>query len=218
MRQRMLPLIIGAVVLLGIIVGAIYFQTRNDEAEVAGNAPTAPTGAPASAPSADAPSSGVTEPATNPNPDLTVSENGLSRATVVLVTSQGAVRFKFYSEDAPKTVGRLVELVNSGFYNGLMFHRVVPGFVVQGGDPEGTGRGGSGKNLKAEFNSRLHTEGTLAMARAADPDSADSQFYIALAPQPHLDRNYTVFGQVVEGMDVVRKIQIGDKIVRAYIE
>ncbi|MCM2276800.1 MAG: peptidylprolyl isomerase [Oligoflexia bacterium] len=136
----------------------------------------------------------------------------------MLETSKGIIRFKLYPADAPNTVARIIELVNQGFYNGLLFHRVVPGFVVQGGDPVGNGTGGSGQKLKAEFNARRHVEGTVAMARAMDPDSADSQFYISLGTHPHLDRSYTVFGQVVEGMDVARKLEKGDKMISLRIE
>jgi peptidylprolyl isomerase/peptidyl-prolyl cis-trans isomerase B (cyclophilin B) len=142
----------------------------------------------------------------------------MSRATVILTTSQGVIKFKFYPKDAPNTVKRLVELINQGFYNGLAFHRVVPGFVIQGGDPLGNGKGGSGQTLKAEFNDRRHVEGAVAMARAGDPDSADSQFYISLGTHPHLDHSYTVFGQVIEGMDVARKIKPGDKMTNVIIE
>ena len=130
---------------------------------------------------------------------------------MVITTRHGTIKCDLFPTDAPKTVARIKELVNKGFYNGLTFHRVVPGFVVQGGDPKGDGTGGSGTNLPAEFNSRQHTEGTLAMARAADPNSADSQFYISLGRHPHLDGQYTVFGQVKEGMDAVKKIEVGDK-------
>jgi peptidylprolyl isomerase/peptidyl-prolyl cis-trans isomerase B (cyclophilin B) len=104
-----------------------------------------------------------------------------------------------------------VGLARKGFYNGLVFHRVVPGFVVQGGDPKGNGTGGPGYQIKAEFNDRRHVRGTLAMARSQDPDSAGSQFYITYGPQPHLDRNYTVFGQVVSGMEHVDRIKQGDR-------
>lgn len=130
---------------------------------------------------------------------------------LVIETAHGNIEVELYPSDAPKTVARITELVKQGFYNGLSFHRVVPGFVVQGGDPRGDGTGGSGKNLPAEFNAREHVEGTVAMARAMDPNSADSQFYIALDRIPHLDRNYTVFGQVKSGMDAVKKIKVGDK-------
>lgn len=130
---------------------------------------------------------------------------------MVIETDKGTIEVEFFPKDAPQTVARIKELVAQGFYNGLGFHRVVPGFVIQGGDPKGDGTGGSGKKLKAEFNSRKHTEGTVAMARAQDKDSADSQFYISLGTHPHLDGQYTVFGQVTKGLDVVKKIQMGDK-------
>lgn len=138
------------------------------------------------------------------------SDTELSQEEVVLQTSKGTIRYRFYQQGAPQTVSRMKELIQKGFYNGLTFHRVVPGFVVQGGDPLGTGMGGSGQKLKAEFNEHPHVEGTLAMARAGDPDSADSQFYISLGTHPHLDRQYTVFGQVVSGMEVIHQIQQGD--------
>lgn len=129
---------------------------------------------------------------------------------VSIETDKGEIVFETFPDVAPKTVARITELVKQGFYNGLIFHRVVPGFVIQGGDPKGNGTGGSGKKLPAEFNSKKHVLGTVAMARAQDPDSADSQFYICLSEQPHLDGNYTVFGQVIKGADVVQKIVAGD--------
>lgn len=133
---------------------------------------------------------------------------------ITIETAHGNIEIELYPDSAPKTVARITELVNSGFYNGLSFHRVVPNFVVQGGDPNGNGTGGSGKKLDAEFNDRKHVEGSVAMARAMDPNSADSQFYIALGALPSLDRNYTVFGQVTKGMDAVKKIQVGDKMTK----
>jgi len=117
----------------------------------------------------------------------------------------------FYPEDAPKTVENFVTLAKKGFYNGLNFHRVVPDFVVQGGCPKGDGTGGPGYMIKAEFNSKKHVRGTLAMARSQDPDSAGSQFYICYGPTPHLDRSYTVFGQVTSGMEHVDRIKQGDR-------
>jgi peptidylprolyl isomerase/peptidyl-prolyl cis-trans isomerase B (cyclophilin B) len=129
---------------------------------------------------------------------------------VTIEMDKGKIVFEMYPDSAPKTVARMTELVQKGFYNGLTFHRVVSEFVVQGGDPQGNGMGGSGVKLQAEFNQRKHVTGTVAMARASDPNSADSQFYICLAPQPHLDGQYTVFGQVVEGLDVIQKIRVGD--------
>jgi len=137
---------------------------------------------------------------------------------IYIETNHGTIEAELYSKDAPNTVARITELANSHFYDGLTFHRVIPGFVAQGGDPVGNGTGGSGKKLKAEFNQKKHIEGTLAMARSADPDSADSQFYICLGAQPHLDNNYTVFGQVVKGMDSVKKIKVGDKMLKVYVK
>jgi cyclophilin family peptidyl-prolyl cis-trans isomerase len=142
----------------------------------------------------------------------------LAYQKVRIKTIHGDIVFKFYPEDAPATVRRISDLVTSGFYNGLSFHRVVDGFVVQGGDPTGTGSSGSGKKLKAEFNQRKHIKGTVAMARAQDPDSADSQFYISLGDFPHLDGQYTVFGQVIEGIDVASKIKQGDKMIAVVLE
>ncbi len=133
---------------------------------------------------------------------------------ITIETKHGTIVIDTFPDAAPKTVARITELARSGFYDGVVFHRVVPGFVVQGGDPTGTGRGGSGQNLPAEFNDRKHKVGTVAMARASDPNSADSQFYIALDRLPSLDHKYTVFGQVKKGMKAVRKIQKGDKMLR----
>lgn len=139
------------------------------------------------------------------------SETTAKGDLMLIETDHGNIEIEFFPNDAPNTVARIRELVKSGFYDGLTFHRVVEGFVVQGGDPKGTGVGGSGQRLKAEFNGQKHVEGTVAMARAQDPDSADSQFYISLGTHPHLDGNYTVFGKVTTGMDAVKKIKVGDK-------
>lgn len=142
----------------------------------------------------------------------------------VIETDKGTIKFEFYPQDAPNTVGAFIELAQKGFYDGTKFHRVVADFVVQGGDPLSktddsmVGTGGPGYRLKAEFNSRQHLDGTVAMARSQDPDSAGSQFYICLGPQPFLDGNYTVFGQVTEGMDVVRSIAVGDVMKSVTIE
>jgi peptidylprolyl isomerase/peptidyl-prolyl cis-trans isomerase B (cyclophilin B) len=137
---------------------------------------------------------------------------------VITMEKGGEIRIELYPEDAPKTVESFITLSKKGFYDGLKFHRVVPGFVVQGGDPKGDGTGGPGYQLKAEFNKRKHVRGTVAMARSQHPDSAGSQFYICFAPTPHLDGNYTVFGQVTAGMDVVDRIQVGDKMRSVKIE
>lgn len=142
--------------------------------------------------------------------DLEVDSKGLSLAYATIKTAYGNIVFHFYPKEAPNTTTRIIQLINQGFYDGLTFHRVVPGFVIQGGDPSGNGTGGSGQKLKAEFNKTPHIRGTVAMARAQDPDSADSQFYIALNTLPNLDQNYTVFGQVTEGLDLLEKIKKDD--------
>lgn len=137
---------------------------------------------------------------------------------VIIETDKGKMVLELYPDVAPKTVENFRKLISKGFYNGLTFHRVVPGFVVQGGDPDGDGTGGPGYMIPAEFNDKKHLRGTLAMARSADPDSAGSQFYICLAPQPRLDGQYTVFGQVVEGVETIDSITVGDKMNRVYLE
>ncbi len=135
----------------------------------------------------------------------------------VIETDKGIIKFEFYEQDAPNTVANFKKLANKKFYNGLKFHRVVPNFVIQGGCPKGDGTGDPGYKIKAEFNKRQHLDGTVAMARAQDPDSAGSQFYICLGPQSFLDGKYTVFGQVISGLDVVHKIQMGDVMKKVYI-
>jgi peptidyl-prolyl cis-trans isomerase B (cyclophilin B) len=135
----------------------------------------------------------------------------VKQTAVITLETGGEIRIEFYPEDAPKTVENFVTLAKQGFYNGLAFHRVVPDFVVQGGDPKGNGTGGPGYTIKAEFNKRKHVRGTLAMARSQHPDSAGSQFYITYGATPHLDGSYTVFGQVVTGMEHVDRIKQGDR-------
>jgi peptidylprolyl isomerase len=122
----------------------------------------------------------------------------------------GVVKIRLRPDLAPHHVIRIKELIAKGFYDGLTFHRVIDGFMAQTGDPKGDGTGGSGQNLAAEFSSAPHLRGTVSMARAMNPDSADSQFFIVLAPAPHLDGQYTVWGEVVEGMNFVDTIKKGD--------
>src|SRR5512145_524325 len=131
--------------------------------------------------------------------------------TLTLETTQGKVVIAMRPDLAPGHVARIKELVRDGFYDGVVFHRVIDGFMAQTGDPTGTGMGGSGKKLKAEFSSAPHIRGTLSMARAQDPDSADSQFFICFAPSNFLDRQYTVWGRVVEGMEFVDMIKKGSQ-------
>ena len=135
----------------------------------------------------------------------------MKQTALITMDKGGEIAIEFFPEDAPKTVENFVTLAKKGFYDGLAFHRVEPGFVVQGGDPKGNGTGGPGYTIKAEFNKQKHDRGVLAMARSQSPDSAGSQFYITLGPAHFLDGKYTVFGKVTSGMDVVDKIKIGDK-------
>ena len=133
---------------------------------------------------------------------------------IVTITMEngGVIKAELYPEVAPNTVNNFVDLVNRGFYDGLIFHRVIPGFMIQGGCPEGTGTGGPGYSTKGEFTSNgfkndlKHSKGVLSMARAMHPDSAGSQFFIMVADAPHLDGQYASFGKVIEGMDEADKI------------
>jgi len=174
-----------------------------------------------------------------------VSEVKLTGAEVaVMKTAKGTISMRLFDDVAPNTVATFVELIGRGFYDGIKFHRIEPGFVVQVGDPQtklieprqvrgvvgrqkagihspgdpALGTGGPGFTIAAEFNERPHLEGTVSMARSQDPDSAGSQFYICLAPQPFLDGQYTVFGEVTEGMDVVQALAVGDEIESFVIE
>ena len=132
-----------------------------------------------------------------------------SSPTLHMVLDKGVVVIETFTDKAPKTVKRIVELAESGFYDGLTFHRVISGFMAQGGDPNGNGTGGSGKNLKAEFNDIKHERGIVSMARANDPDSADSQFFICYDELPFLDEKYTVWGKVISGMNYIDRIPEG---------
>ena len=144
--------------------------------------------------------------------------------TLVLETTKGNVTIAMRPDLAPNHVARIKELVREGFYDGIVFHRVIDGFMAQTGCPQGTGTGGSGKKLKAEFNKEKHVRGTVSMARAASPDSGDSQFFICFADAPFLNGQYTVWGAVTDGMENVDKIKRGepvispDKIVKAQIK
>ena len=143
--------------------------------------------------------------------------------TLILETSKGKVSIALRPDLAPNHVKRIKELVRQGFYDGLVFHRVIDGFMAQTGCPQGIGTGGSGQKLKAEFSAEKHKRGTVSMARAQNPDSGDSQFFICFKDAPWLDRQYTAWGEVTEGMDNVDKIKRGepvaspDKIVKAKI-
>lgn len=132
--------------------------------------------------------------------------------TIILDTTKGEVVIEMRPDLAPNHCARIKELVSSGFYNGTPFHRVIDGFMAQGGDPTGTGTGGSGKHLDAEFNSEPHVRGVCSMARAQSPNSADSQFFICFADATFLDRQYTAWGKVVSGMENVDAFAKGEPV------
>lgn len=144
---------------------------------------------------------------TNKTDETTDKKSGSSDDMVVMETNMGTIKIKLYTDKAPITTTNFRELVEKGFYNGIIFHRVIDGFMIQGGDPTGTGTGGSDKIIQDEFDPSLrHSKpGILSMANRG-PNTGTSQFFILLAPQPHLDDRHAVFGEVVEGMDVVEKI------------
>jgi peptidyl-prolyl cis-trans isomerase B (cyclophilin B) len=137
----------------------------------------------------------------------------MAESKAVIETKFGNIELRFFPEVAPNHVNNFIDLAEKGFFNSTIFHRVIPGFMIQGGDPNSKdpdkskhGLGGPGYQLKSEFNERPHKRGTLSMARSANPDSAGSQFFICVADAPFLDRQYTVFGEVVSGMEVSDKI------------
>ncbi len=142
-----------------------------------------------------------------------------ARTSQVRITMpKGDIVFSFYADEAPQHAAAFIKLAENGFYDGLTFHRVEPGFVIQGGCPEGTGTGGPGYNLDAEFNEHAHVRGTVAMARSANPNSGGSQFYICLGDARFLDRQYTVFGQTTAGLDVVDQVRVGDTMTKVSVE
>ncbi len=136
----------------------------------------------------------------------------MSNPIVTFETNQGTIKAELFPDVAPNTVNNFISLVKRGFYDGLIFHRVIPAFMIQGGDPQGTGMGGPGYSIKGEFimnnfnNELLHKRGVLSMARSQSPNSAGSQFFIMVDDAPHLNAQYASFGQVIEGMEAVDKI------------
>ena len=142
-------------------------------------------------------------------PTAPTKEELAKYATVkaTITTKFGKIVVKFFPDLAPLHVKNFIMLAEAGYYNGTPFHRVIPGFMIQGGDPTGSGAGGTGYTIPAEFSkTKKHMPGTLSMARTSDPNSAGSQFFIMVAPSTHLDGQYSIFGEVVEGMDAVNKI------------
>ena len=164
--------------------------------------PKPPTTTPATPPQQTAATAPAARPAPTPGPN---DEN-----TLLLELKDGFVEIEMLPNLAPNHVARIKELVKQKFYDGLKFHRVIEGFMVQTGDPLGNGTGGSGKNLAAEFSAEPHVRGIVSMARAQSPNSADSQFFIVTKDSTFLDRNYTVWGRVTKGMEFVDMIKKGD--------
>lgn len=201
MYRNLCPLVIGAILMTG-----CASITQDKKAE------------PPTEKRVEAPSEKNTEATTDQKKVVTATIDKAKLASdekkeykeAVIETNKGKIVFKFYPEVAPNHVKNFTKLTKKKFYDGLTFHRVEPGFVIQGGCPNGNGTGGPGYTIKAEFNAKPHIKGTVAMARANHPDSAGSQFYICLGTASFLDGKYTVFGQVTEGQDVVDSIRIGD--------
>lgn len=150
-------------------------------------------------------------------PQMTIDPSRTYKATIS--TDKGDIELELYAQHAPNTVNNFVTLANDGFYDGVTFHRVIPNFMVQGGDPTGTGRGGPGYQFTDEFhqNPLRHERGVISMANAG-PNTNGSQFFLTHAPQPHLDGRHTVFGKVTDGMDVVDSIEQGDRMTSVRIE
>ncbi|MBO9540918.1 peptidylprolyl isomerase [bacterium] len=135
----------------------------------------------------------------------------------IITTAKGDIEIELFTDDAPNTVANFEKLATSGYYDGLTFHRVIPNFVIQGGCPEGTGRGGPGYTIPCEINPRKHGTGALSMAHAGK-DTGGSQFFITHSPQPHLDGVHTVFGQVIKGQEIVDAIRPMDKMEKVVIQ
>ena len=206
----------------GLLVMALTTACAGCSSSTASSVPTDKAAETPATTSSEASASASAVPATPGSEPLHVSAYKVSGNEQVKVdTNRGTFTIELFPQGAPNTVATFLELAGSRFYDGIKFHRVESGFVIQAGDPQTKdpvidpqlyGTGGPGFRLKAEFNGNKHLRGTIAMARAQDPDSAGSQFYITLAPQPTLDNQYTVFGKVVSGMDVVDAIVVGDTI------
>lgn len=157
--------------------------------------------------------SAKSDSSTGSNASSGESDSSLPVATIE-IEGYGTVKAELYPETAPNTVNNFITLANSGFYNGLKFHRIIKDFMIQGGDPKGNGTGGPGYQIEGEFtsngfaNNLKHTKGVLSMARAQDPNSAGSQFFIMTGDAPHLDGQYAAFGKVISGMDVIDKVGV----------
>lgn len=205
-RQRRNRLVVSTVSVIIVVVAAGFLVPA-----IIGSAKK--TAKAPSSPSPSASTQPTIAPSTNPQ------EATVNKKIMTIQTDKGTITLELYPDKAPKTVAQISTLVGRGFYNGLTFHRVEPGFVAQGGDPKGDGTGGSDlANIPFEQNDLKHDKGVIAMARSQDKNSANSQFYITLADAHFLDGNYVVFGKVTSGQDVVEKIQKGDKMNQVAIQ
>jgi peptidyl-prolyl cis-trans isomerase B (cyclophilin B) len=157
------------------------------------------------------------QPAKSPDSPVPMVIDVNKKYSALIKTDKGDLALELYAQDAPVTVNSFVSLARKGFYNGLTFHRIIPGFMVQGGDPRGDGSGGPGYTIPDEINQRKHVTGALSMAKTAQPNTGGSQFFICFAPQPHLDGIHTVFGQLTQGTDVLKQLVIGDKMTEVII-
>ena len=208
---RILALVLVAALVLGTALAVVLGGDSTPTPEVAGDPDSLDD------PAADAPldiggvacdgtepaAASATKPEFDAPPDLVIDPDVAH--TAVLTTSCGTITIELFAAESPQTVNNFVFLARQGFYDGVTFHRIVPGFVIQGGDPTGTGTGGPGYRFEDEPVKRRYQAGTVAMANAG-PNTNGSQFFITLGPTPHLDNRHSVFGEVVEGLDVVKRI------------
>jgi cyclophilin family peptidyl-prolyl cis-trans isomerase len=226
-RKNPFGVLLGVIIIGSMILGLLADMVQGSRPVVYEPTPTLivyPTATPAAAnptpaaaanPSPTAATSPVARKTYSAPPPMTIDQNKSYTATIV--TAKGTIKLQLLPKVAPNTVNAFVTLARDGFYDGLVFHRVED-WVVQGGDPTGTGGGGPGYSLNAEFNDTKHVPGALAMARTSDPNSAGSQFYIVKTEASWLDKQYTVFGQTIEGLDVVQKLVKGDVMQKITIE
>lgn len=208
MQKQLWIFIAVGIVLLGAIIFGVYNGTKPSNQHVSDLQLSTSTPPPAGGPTKTM-KTYTKFPGVLPATELTNKK-------VVLETSKGKIEFEVYPE-ATKTASNFITLTKDGFYDGLIFHRVVPGFVIQGGDPQGTGMGGPGYKFEDEPVTRKYDKGIVAMANSG-PDTNGSQFFIMLEDNPTLPPNYTIFGKVIVGQDVVSKIQVGDKMTKVTIE
>ncbi len=208
-RALMVLLLAVAILATGCSTGVTNTPASKPTAAPTPTGKTTPTSAPTPAPTQ------ITHKTWSAPPPMTIDET--KNYTAVIEMEKGNLTLELFAADVPVTVNNFVFLAREGYYDNTTFHRVIPDFVAQGGDPTGTGRGGPGYEFSDEFTEHTHVTGALSMANAG-PDTNGSQFFITYAPQHHLDGKHSVFGQLIEGMDVLKKLSPGDKVIRVIIE